>query len=296
MPLSRSLLTRLTAIWAGTLLALNFLFAQRNHAETVRAHQLRLPTRIEHQLPSAGTIRAALLDFETLGADLAWIWSIVYWGEHRSNIAPPKYLEDNAETVVELDPKFYPIYDWFSTTHIKAHLPPSHEDIEQVNAFLERGMEHFPTDYRLPYTAGLNQIGYSEHRTDRERLEELSRGIEYLQRASRLSGAPPNLPLTVSWMYQRRRQVRAQLEGHSEASTDGSVSRQKVEFLAEMYYGIDDPGTRRSIRRILSQSDRGQKLLANYQQQYQRTLKRERLAHFPYLPLETWSAVATGTP
>jgi hypothetical protein len=296
MTLSRSLFVRLVAIWAGTVLVINLLFAQLNHQKTVTGHQLQLPSGAEHQFPSASSTRALLLDFETLGADLAWVWSLVYWGEHRTNVAPPKYLEDNAETVAALDPKFYPVYDWFSTTYIQSHLPPSHEEIERVNAFLEQGMNQFPTDYRLPYSAGMNQIGYSEHRTARERLEELSRGIEYLQRASRLSGAPPDLPLTVSWMYQRRRQVRAKLEGASGSSTNGSVSRQKVEFLAEIYYAIDDPGTRRSIRRILSQSDRGKKLLANYQQQYQRTLKQRRLASFPYLPLETWSAVATETP
>jgi len=181
----------------------------------------------------------------------------------------------------------FDVYLWFSATYLKATHPPTAEDIETVNSFLDRGMEHFPTNYRLPYEAGLNYIGYSKHRTREQRIRELTRGIEYLQRAARLEGAPDRLPLTVSWMYQRRRQLESGEPGTTMA--DAAVGRRQADFLAEMYFLLDDPSVRHAIERKLTPSPYGKKLLTRYGQRYKQRLERERMEAFPYLSLALWS-------
>ncbi|MFB6350213.1 MAG: hypothetical protein ABEK29_00265 [Bradymonadaceae bacterium] len=277
------------------LLGLNFMFAQLTHWSSVLDLTRRHPARVEHQLPDADLLRAVFLNFETLSADLAWIWSVVYWGRQKAQNNPPKYLRENAHIIADLDPQFYPIYTWFDTTYLRSRHSPSHQEVETVNAFLERGMEQFPTEYRLPYMAGMNYIGHAPYRSDKQYVKELSKGIDYLKRASRLSGAPSNLPLTVSWMYQRRRQLRSELPGADVAPSSGSVGRRQVEFLAEMYYQLDDGRARRKIRRTLVNTPYGRKLLSKNRRHYNRTLNRKRHAEYAYLQLVLWSLLTTDS-
>lgn len=289
------LLAKLAVIALGGLLVVHYIAAKTTHTDSAERRRTRLPSDTADQLPSARTLRSLFLNVGTMAADIAWIWSIVYYGQHTDGTAQPEYLEHSAETIAELDPKFYDVYPWFSAAYIHASYPPTFEDLERVNGFLEKGMRHYPTDYRLPYEAGLNYIGYSEHRTDEERIRELSRGIEYLQRASRLESAPDRLPLTVSWMYQRRRQIRSNDGNTGDRDSTRLVSRKQIEFLAEMYYLIDDTGVRRSIQRTLSDSEYGSTLLARYDHRYRQRLERERAQTFSFLPRATWSQVISSS-
>ncbi len=291
MQSARLLEVAVAASLAGGLLV-NYLVAVPSHQTAYAAQQQHLPDETQNRLPSADVLRGVSLNFETLAADVAWIWSLVYYGKHLSGTARPAYLEHSAETIADLDPRFYEVYPWFSAIYIRTQHPPSHEELDTVNNFLERGMEIFPTDYRLPREAGLNYIGYSEDRTDEQRIEELTRGIEYLQRASKMEGAPADLPLTVSWMYQRRRQLRSGKDGPPSSEQRREVGPEQVEFLTEMYYLVDDAGVRRAIEYKLSNSPRGQKMLARYDRRYDQRLRRQHSESFSYLPLSIWAAVA----
>lgn len=286
-PVRRTIITSI-----GVLLLLNFLHGHLAFRSSVDRQATQLPVDSQVGLPPANLLRSAFLGFDTLATDLAWIWSLAYYGEHRSDAVRPKFLEHNAKTIADLDPYFFEVYEWFSASYIRSRHPPTHEDIEKVNAFLERGMEYFPTNYHLPYDAGLNYVGYARFRTDRQRIDELTSAIRYLQRASRLEGAPDILPLTVAWMYQRRRQIRAKLKGESASRQRPGMSTQQIEFLADVYFLLEDKGVRRSIESMLNESEQGRRILSSRGKSYAQRLEEERLSRFSYLPIGLWTAVA----
>ena len=290
----RSRLLRTTAVTAiGVLLTLNVMFARLQHQTEDTQRRVQTSDESRLRLPSARLLRVVFGGFDPLAADIVWIWSLVYYGEQRSQNHDPRYLEEYARTIAELDPYFHPVYRWFSATYIRTNHPPSHEDIELVNQFLERGMRYFPTDYRLPQTAGLNYIGYSSDRSPRIRLREIAKAIEYLQRASQYEGALDTLPFTVAWLYQRKREIERQIEGdgESESSSRASKTRQ-AEFFTDMYYLVDSESARRRIRKKLSRLGREEAILERGTR-YRQTLKREHSHTFSYVPLNLWTLVAT---
>lgn len=295
--MSRSPLIQSTVVTGlGLLLVLNFMFSHLEHRTHDALRSVYASTESQRRLPSEGALRVLFGGFETLAADVVWIWSLVYYGEKRAQSRNPAYLEDYARTIVALDPYFHPVYRWFSTTYINSHHPPSHEDLERVERFLERGTEYFPDDHRLLKTAGLNYIGYSSDRPPDVRLEEVERAIELLERAAQHEGAPDNLPFTVAWLYQRKRQLERRLAGESDSTreeTEGPASEQ-VEFFTNMYYLVDSASARQRIRSKLEQFGQGDVLLERGAR-YRRQLKDEHRRRFPYLPIGLWTTVITPT-
>jgi hypothetical protein len=169
------------------------------------------------------------------------------------------------------------------------------EKIQKANAFLERGMEEFPTDYELPMSAGMNYIGYPDHLSKKDRLIGYQEAIEYLSKAARLEGSPPHLPFTIAWLNQRVRQLQSEVEGKEvELSAEESRS-QRIDFFREMYFLVEDEGTRERIRRNLKNMGAEDALLARTQE-YTQTLRQKQLETNAYLPTDLWIAVNAATP
>ena len=287
--MAQSSLIRRTGTFALlVLLLLSYLFARLDFQHQKWSLERHLPTRTNVAPPEAEPLEALSLNHPTLAADIVWIWAVVYYGE-RHNDRQIKYLDRFAETISQLDPRFYDVYSWFSTTYINSNYPPSHADLQKVRRFLERGMNYFPTDYRLPHEAGLNYIGFSAGRPDHLRIEELTNGIRHLERAAKLDDAPDVLPFTISWMYQRRRQLREKSNGEPDNSR--AISDREIEFLAEMYYLVDSESNRQRIAQMLGRTERGRRALSQRGQQYSETLEQKRLTSLPYLPVGLWTLV-----
>lgn len=204
--------------------------AQLREAATTR-QDLHADT---YNLPAPSMLRVLGLNHDAVTATMVWIQGLVYYGDLRLNHREltPRHLPRYAETVAELDPSFFGVYEWLAATYLATRAEVTTEDLEQLNRFLERGMAQHPTRFELPYTAGLNYIGYSAKRSPRQRIEELERGIAYLQRASRLDGCPDTAPFTIAWMYHRKRQLQRQLDGSSPSAEDQAAERQ---FFLELY-------------------------------------------------------------
>lgn len=277
---------------AAVLLALNYLFADLGRIEQTA----RLDLRTEHEaaaLPPPDLIRGALLNFDTLGADLVWIHTVLYFGHQRSRRHHPARLDEYASTIADLDPYFFPVYRWFSHSYLSTRYPPPPEALARVNDFLERGMKRFPADYRLPKTAGLNYIGYpTDTRSTRQRLREIDRAIDYLEKASKFEDAPESLALTVANLYQRQRQLRTTLRGDVTGGTraEGLTGKQ-VDFFVDMYFTVDSGDTREEIRRILDRTEGGRRALLERGRRYDDHLERERSRRSSYLPLGLWTMV-----
>jgi len=257
--------------------------------EVTSTRRLHAPDESRMKLPSAPVVRGMSLNHPTVAADLVWIWSLVYLGRQDEARRQPRYLDEYARTIHELDPYFYPVYQWFAAAYLQSARPVEHRHLERIEAFLRRGFDYFPNDYQLPYTAGIKYIGYSRDRAPEVRLREIESAIELLQIASQKPGAPEDLLMTIGWLYERKRQLEAQISGDS-APTDDEVRRRQVDFFENMYYQVDDPRTRRRIRRILEDHGADEELLEKTRR-HRKTLQRHHSTSFSYLPVGLWTVL-----
>ena len=193
------------------------------------------------------------------------------------------------EAISDIDPEFYYVYDWFSAVYINSHIPgATTEDLHLVSDFLEVGMTHFPTDYRLPYTAGLLYIGYSKGRSDEERAKEYERGAYFLEKCLAISTCPPYIPLTMAHFRSKQRSLQNVGEEDEEAAT-----REEIELFKALYLQASDEELQSKLAQLLQTKGVDVATLD--------TSKKERLkAHYDsersYLPLNLWTNIVYPQP
>jgi hypothetical protein len=247
----------------------------------------RMTAESDVSLPAPSVLEASLLGFSGLAADLSWIQGLQYFGQQQQLSRQPVSLHDYADTIARLDPYFYEVYPWFSATYRGTHFPISSSDVATMNQFLDRGIRRFPDRWRLPYKAGMNYIGYPHGRSSQQRIREFSAAINYLEQASSLPGAPSSVPLTISWLYERRRGLQTRIDG--ETSGANSEDSRKVEYLTDVYFLIEDPSTRRQIRSMLEQSAQGRRALKQTIRTYRTSFRRHYRAQLSFLPPDLWA-------
>lgn len=290
---------RWTMLTGGLIIAV-ILFALASTSVQAEQSQLRarIDLRSEVELPSTDILQAGVLNFEEFAADLIWIQALQYFGRQERAERTPVSLDEYADAVAGLDPYFYEIYPWFVATYRGSRFPISAEDIRTMNRFLDRGIERFPNRWRLPYKAGMNYIGYSKNRAPRERLEEVESAIDYLQTAAALPGASSNIPMTISWLYERRRQLRDQLKESDEKTASAKATDSRIEYLTDVYFLVEDPSTRRHIRASLAESAEGRRALKQRIQDYSNQFESSRELGWTYLSdrLWAWTAASQSLP
>jgi len=230
--------------------------------------------------------------FETLAADVAWIACAVHYGPDDASNTPPQFIERNARLVSNLDPKFYDIYGWFSGYYSQNIRPLHIEDVETVNRLIGRGIEYFPDDFWLPFDAGMNYLGGVDYENPAEKLRAYECAIEFLEQASRRGGGPEYVPLTVAHLHEEVLQLRENVEADSERESTASYEQQHADFLAEMYYLVDDPGVRNSLEAELKETQAGREALQELGREYADRLRRRHSESFAYLPAPVWAHVA----
>lgn len=191
----------------------------------------------------ASTLEVSTLNYRAFAATMMWVRALIYFGEWRysGTLRPAQHLESYASAIVDLDPQFYPAYEWYNTTSINALQQVGHEDLLRTARFMDRGIEQFPNDGELPFRVGMNFMGYSKGREPAERIKELDLGVAYLKKAVRLGGVPSHIPLTISAMQERRDALQAQQSGAAPskqsnidfylfalANTDDSTQRSRL--------------------------------------------------------------------
>lgn len=253
---------------------------------------IRRPAAIQRGPPSPERLRRMLLGFDSLAADVAWISTLIYFGNVEARGLKPDRLTEYAHTIQQIDPRFRPIYTWYDGLYVGSNRPLDHREIEKVNEFLRSGMEYFPTDWKLPYTAGLNYIGGNDDESLELRLDEVNAAIDLLTRASKLEGAPDRLPLTIMWLYDRRHQLRRKLEtGETSDDSDRHLSKQQLEFLSEVYFLVKSEDVRHSLSSVLRAHPSGKRALAERRRLFQHHFRDQWRRRFAYLPAGLWNAV-----
>jgi hypothetical protein len=210
------------------LVVLNFLFAEL----AMRSASMSVPGRgfEEIALPPASTMRVAFLNFNTFAADLGWIQLIVNYGEGRVQGRPFDNLHPNSNTVRELDPAFYRIYEWFPAVFLNREFPVTFARAETTEQFVVSGLEHFPEDHKLPFHIAMSYVGIQNPPDGpRRRYEKI---VKYASLADR-RGDPD--AAGVLPFYERK------------LNTEANSAAEEAQLLLTLYSRVRSPADRRRI-------------------------------------------------
>ncbi len=230
------------------------------------------------ELPSSDAISTVLLNFDTLGADIAWSWTVVESGEARRAGRSSDLMPLNIQQVVNLDPRFYAAYEWFPGAYLLRRWPVTKADLDLVNRFIDIGIEAYPLDPYLPYSAALNYIGYSAQHTEEERLAEAAEAIRYLELSSRRPGADVQIPSVVAYFANQRRKLS---DGSSDAASEDA---QTLLTLLATSNSQQQPMILESLQRLGVSQD----TIAGYLSSNRNSLDLALLQSQPYLPMDFW--------
>jgi hypothetical protein len=166
----------LTLLATGTVLAASLVALQIPLTHWVdskpKLHQLTY-------LPSGEYLRMASLGYRGLVADLLWLQAIQVMGERKLSEEEGHWLYDAVDRITTLDPKFVRAYEAGSHALCILVVMP-----EESNRLLEKGMQHNPQEWKLPFLLGINY--YFE-------LADDEKAAEAMAKAARLPGAPEGI-------------------------------------------------------------------------------------------------------
>jgi len=159
-------------------------------------------------LPSGQYLKVSSLGFRVLLADVIYLWSIQYYGYHRTEEGR-NYLWHIYDVITELDPHFIDAY-------LVGGLVMANDMADPGLAIelLEKGMEHNPDDWILPLDAGF--YAYLE-------LGQPERAAAYFDRAAAIPNAPPQIARLHAHMYEQAGDL-----------------EQSLQFWIEIYEGAED--------------------------------------------------------
>ncbi len=184
-------------------------------------------------LPTPKTLERFSLGYRTLFADLIWVRSLLYMGDHFSSRIKTdvSWLPAYVNSIVHLDPKFKKAYEWGSILVLYNRFRTHRKEVLQSIKFQKMGRKAFPNSYYFPYALGMSysyEIKLYE-RNDEElkadyrefckskKVPKLKRmplikkirrclqriGAGYILEASSKGDAPPNLALLAAKLLRR---------------------------------------------------------------------------------------------
>jgi len=169
-------------------------------------------------LPQGEHLKIAVLGYQHMVADLLWIQVVQAMGERQVTEVAGHWIYRALDVITTLDPKFVRVYEvgGIALTTLVVH-------IDESNRILEKGIQHNPDVWTLPYLLGFNY--YFE-------LHDDAKAADYIAKASRLPGAPEYLASFATRLYVSAREPQV-----------------AIDFLAQMYEQTSDE----NIKRILEQ-------------------------------------------
>ena len=255
------------------------------------AQSVPFSQRDAYDYPSPPLLRTLFLNYDSFASSLHWVEALIYFGDWRytKTSSKPAHLLSYATTISELDPRFYNVYDWFNATYIASRLPEvSYQNLQTVENFMQQGMRRFPTYFELPYTTGLLSLGYSEHRTDAQRLDEYERGIHYLQMCTRLQGCPDTVPFTIAYLYKRKAELE---EGMNEGDGASSSQQELLEFYKTLYAQTTSTRLQQQLSRSMLGMGMSRPEIDALESGRIRQFKQRYESTRSYLPLDLWTQI-----
>jgi tetratricopeptide (TPR) repeat protein len=163
-------------------------------------------------LPSGRYLRVASLGFESILADILFLWSIQYYSNYAIADRYDNLDRIYTDVISDLDPHYldpYLVGSMIMTS--EAHRP------EAALRLLDKGIRNNPTDWILPFEAGY---------TCYQDLKDYARAGRYFEMAARIPGVHPAVQRFHAEMFNRAGDPRAALAEWSaiwETSTDPYV-------------------------------------------------------------------------
>ena len=216
-----SVIHRPLTIWVtGTLLA-----ASLGAIQIPLTHWIHSRLKLQQltYLPSGDYLRMASLGYRELAADLLWLQAIQVMGGQKLSDDEGHWLYHAVDRITTLDPKFVRAYEAGShALCILVVLP------EESIRLLEKGMQHNPQEWKLPFLLGINY--YFE-------LGDDAKAAEAMTLASRLPGAPESLVRLAAKLF-----------------VSAKSPQQAVELLAKVYEETSDENVRKMLEIRLKES------------------------------------------
>jgi tetratricopeptide (TPR) repeat protein len=191
-------------------------------------------------LPSGVYLRMASLGYRELVADLLWLQAIQMMGERKLSEEAGHWLYQALDRITTIDPKFIRVYEAGGHALCTLVVLP-----EKSIRLLEKGMQHNPQEWKLPFILGINY--YFE-------LADDEKAAEAMAKAARLPGAPEGLARLAAKLFVSARSP-----------------QQAVDLLAKAYEETSDENVRTMLETRLKESivERDLQLLEEMISRYQ---------------------------
>ena len=156
------------------------------------------------------------MGYRELVADALWLQAIQVMGERKISEAAGRWLYRAFDIITTLDPKFVRVYEAGGLALTTLVVLP-----EESNQLLMKGVEHNPTEWKLPFYLGINY--YFE-------LYDDAKAGEYMAQASRVPGAPPGLVPIAANLF-----------------ASAKSPQQAVDILATAYHNTSDESAKKLL-------------------------------------------------
>ena len=167
-------------------------------------------------LPSGSYLKQSAMGYEQAWADLLWLRAIGYYADQLTEEGKFTYLYHMLDIITTLDPKFlYPYLFGGVTLSLDLHRP------DLANKLLKKALHVHPGVWKIPFLIGFNAY-FGE--------QDVSTAAQFIDRASRLPGAPHYLKGFASRLY-----------------VYGGDSERALQFLREIIRQTEDPTLRERL-------------------------------------------------
>ncbi len=191
-----------------------------------------LPEEQPLYLLSGKLLNIASLGFNDVIADILWMRTIGYFGEHYQGDKKYIWLYHMLDIVTTLDPGFqYPYHFGGLVLSIEG------KDIGSSNALLRKGMANHPNVWQFPFYIGFNYFFFEK---------DYQKAARYFEIASRIPGSPRYLKSLAARLYAE--------SGNPEIA---------LTILKETYINTRDENMRREIMKRIMETEKELKKKGN---------------------------------
>jgi len=168
-------------------------------------HQHDTPHEL-YRLPPKELLKAMSLGYSELGADLLWVRTISYFGDHLTADRKLPHLKRYLHAILSFDEHFKAIYRYGSAMLMSQGPQKENEVVWTAIDLLERAHRFFPDDYMFPLHLGAYYM--SELRNPNKAIRARWRriGAEWVHRAALIGTNMPWLPSLAANIYNEQGQ------------------------------------------------------------------------------------------
>lgn len=176
-----------------------------------------------YYLPSGKYLRVATLEYREAAADILWLQAIQFVGGRDPSGLGYEWFYGVLDRVTDLDRQFAYAYQLggIVLTVLSNNLPLS-------NQLLEKGLEHNPNSWEIPFYLGFNYLYH---------VKDPLKAASYLEKASRIAGSPAYLPTLTARLYNKGGETQTALmflESMYRSSRDETIRERILERMKEI--------------------------------------------------------------